>query len=177
MSFGNAHAFDWHSCLLPWICQETPGQGKHAPAPCLSSTGTADAFEWCRSKTEKPALRVAGAAGTRPSRHQGALGISSLSAGKGGRGDPTQAWVQTWPAALPGQLAGGKTVQAAFAWEHKEPGAVTRLRSMFMKDKVCTFSTIRDVTEELFSPPLSVLGGKYPVLGLLINQCLVSPCC
>lgn len=82
------------------------------------------------------------------------------------------------PAALPGQLSGGRTVQAAFAWEQGEPGRVTGLGSMFMKDEVCVCSTTRDAREELFpSPALSVLGGKYPGLGLLINQCQNSPCC
>lgn len=67
------------------------GWGKCAPALCVSGAGTADAFGRCRSKTEKPALRAAGAAAagaTRPSGQRGAQEIFFLSAGKGGRGDP-----------------------------------------------------------------------------------------
>lgn len=82
-----------------------------------------------------------------------------------------------WPAALPDQLLGERTVQAAFAWEQGEPGGITGLGSVFTKDKVCIFSAIRDVREEIFSPPpLLVLGGECPDLGLLINQCQNSPC-
>lgn len=76
------------------------------------------------------------------------------------------------PAALPGQLAEGRTVQAAFTWEHGEPAAVTELRPVFMKDKVCIVSTIRDVREELFSPPLLVLGGKISWFGAAYKSVL-----
>lgn len=46
---------------------------------------------------------------------------------------------------------------------------------MFMKDKVRVFSATRDVREELFPPPLSVLGEKWPGLGLLINHWEIHP--
>lgn len=85
------HAFGQQSHFLPCICQERQHPiRENAPTSYANATGTADAFGWCRSKMERPPLRVGAAVTgmTRPSGQQGTQEISVLSAGKGGRRDP-----------------------------------------------------------------------------------------
>lgn len=120
---------------------------------------------------ERPALRVAGLrlqAQPGPRAPRSSRNLFSLLGREGEEIPPRPVRRHGQQHSL-ASLWEGRTVQAAFTWE---PAAVTALRSVFMKDKVCIFSTIRDVKEELFSPPLLVLGGKISWFGAAYKSVL-----
>lgn len=154
MSFSDAHDLSQHSHPCPRSARRDGIQpGKMYSRTVSQQCGDSRCF-WVVQEQDRE-ISSENCWGCSFRRDQ-ALGAARSSrnhfhfAGKGGRGDPHPGLGADGNQQPLGQLSGGRTVQAAFAWEQGEPGGVTGLSSVFTKDKVHVFSTTRDAREEHF---------------------------